>query len=391
MVTRATINRRQMLSLIIGSPQIWPSTVSAQERGTLWRIGFLMGYPEDDPEVPANFAAFHEGLKAVGLEEGRNVRIDYRWAGVDPERARTLALELIGLKPDLLVASTNQVVSILMQETRTIPIVFVFIGDPIGSGYAATIARPGANLTGFSNFEAPIGGKWLEMLIEIAPTTKRIGFVYHPAASPHRQFLKAAEASSPSLGLGLTAIPVTAVTEIETLITAFAKAGSDSAIAVAPHALTLGSRQPDYAACGRPPLAGNLRRPAFHAQRRADVLRHQHARPAAPRRGVCGSHPERREARPAAHTAPDHVRHGHQYENCEGPRLDRTPVATCASRRVNRVKSDGSISVVTASAPASPCASPCADGNTRRAAITAISFSELPRRHDRSGRRRSPG
>ena len=84
MVTRATINRRQMLSLIIGSPQIWPSTVSAQERGTLWRIGFLMGYPEDDPEVPANFAAFHEGLKAVGLEEGRNVRIDYRWAGVDP-------------------------------------------------------------------------------------------------------------------------------------------------------------------------------------------------------------------------------------------------------------------------------------------------------------------
>ena len=151
---------------------------------------------------------------------------------------------------------------------------------------------PARNLTGFSNFEAPIGGKWLEMLIEIAPTTKRIGFVYHPAASPHRQFLKAAEASSPSLGLGLTAIPVTAVTEIETLITAFAKAGSDSAIAVAPHALPLGSRQPDYAACGRPPLAGNLRRPAFHAQRRADVLRHQHAQPAAPRRGVCGSHPE---------------------------------------------------------------------------------------------------
>ena len=160
---------------------------------------------------------------------------------MDAERARTLALELIGLKPDLLVASTNQVVSILMQETRTIPIVFVFIGDPIGSGYAATIARPGANLTGFSNFEAPIGGKWIEMLKEIAPTTKRIGFVYHPAASPHRQFLKAAEASSPSLGLGLTAIPVTKVLEIETLITAFAKAGPDSAIAVAPHALTLGA------------------------------------------------------------------------------------------------------------------------------------------------------
>lgn len=385
MVTRATINRRQMLSLIIGSPQIWPSTVSAQERGTLWRIGFLMGYPEDDPEVPANFAAFHEGLKAVGLEEGRNVRIDYRWAGVDPERARTLALELIGLKPDLLVASTNQVVSILMQETRTIPIVFVFIGDPIGSGYAATIARPGANLTGFSNFEAPIGGKWLEMLIEIAPTTKRIGFVYHPAASPHRQFLKAAEASSPSLGLGLTAIPVTAVTEIETLITAFAKAGSDSAIAVAPHALTLGAGNLITQ------LAADHRLPAIygdrHFMRSGGLMCFGINMPDQLRRA--GAYV--REARPAAHTAPDHVRHGHQYENCEGPRLDRTPVATCASRRVNRVKSDGSISVVTASAPASPCASPCADGNTRRAAITAISFSELPRRHDRSGRRRSPG
>src|SRR5262249_46831414 len=156
----AKINRRQMLGLIVGSSQVWPGTASAQEGGALRRIGFLMGYPEDDPEVPANIAAFHEGLRTVGLEEGRNVHIDYRWAGLDAQRARTLAQELIGLKPDLLVASTNQVVSILMQETRTIPIVFVFIGDPIGSGYAATIARPGANLTGFSNFEAPIGGKW---------------------------------------------------------------------------------------------------------------------------------------------------------------------------------------------------------------------------------------
>ena len=232
------MNRRQIVSLVAGVLAIPPGVAFAQERTGLRRIGFLMGYPEDDP---GNVAAFREGLAAVGLEEGRNVQIDYRWAGIDADRARRLARELIAFKPDLMVASTNQVVSILKQETRTIPIVFVFIGDPIGSGYAATIARPGANLTGFSNFEAPIGGKWLEMLKEIAPATRRIGFVYHPAASPNVEFLKAAEAASPSLRLEVTAIPATGLTEIERLITAFATAGSGGAIAVAPHAVTLGA------------------------------------------------------------------------------------------------------------------------------------------------------
>jgi putative ABC transport system substrate-binding protein len=234
------INRRQVLGVIPGALALWPCDASAQQRSDLRRIGFLMGYPEDDPQTPVNVAAFHEGLKAVGLEEGRHIRIDYRWAGIDADRARALARELIASKPDIIAASTNQVVSIVMQETRTIPIVFVFIGDPIGSGYAATIARPGANLTGFSNFEAPIGGKWLEMLKEISPRARRVGFVYHPAASPHVQFLKAAETAAPSLGLQLAAIPVTSVEEIAHLITAFATADTDGAIAVAPHALTLG-------------------------------------------------------------------------------------------------------------------------------------------------------
>lgn len=200
-----------------------------------------MGYPEDDPDIPVSVAAFQEGLSASGLEIGRNIQIDYRWAGIDADRARAFARELIALKPDVIVASTNQVVSIVMQETKTIPVVFVFIGDPIGSGYVETIARPGRNLTGFSNFEAPIGGKWLEITKEIAPQTERIGFVYHPSASPHREFLKVAEVASPSFGLRLTAIPVTNVAEIERLIREFAEAGTNGAIVVAPHALTLGA------------------------------------------------------------------------------------------------------------------------------------------------------
>ena len=118
---------------------------------------------------------------------------------MDVDRARAFAKELIALKPDVIVASTNQVVSILMQETQTIPIVFVFIGDPVGSRYGATLAQPGGNLTGIANFEAPIGGKWLEILRELSPQTKRVGFVYHPAASPHVQFLQVAEAAAPIL------------------------------------------------------------------------------------------------------------------------------------------------------------------------------------------------
>jgi len=200
-----------------------------------------MGYPQDDPESPIHVAAFQRGMRQVGLDPERNVTIDYRWAGIDPDRALVLARELIALRPSLIVASTNQVVSILMRETKTIPILFVFIGDPIGSRYAASFARPGSNLTGFSNFEAPIGGKWLEILKEISPATKRVGFVHHPAATPHVEFLNAAAAAAPSFGFQLTSIPVTSAAEIQDRVSAFGLAGPHAGIVVAPHALTLGS------------------------------------------------------------------------------------------------------------------------------------------------------
>jgi putative tryptophan/tyrosine transport system substrate-binding protein len=193
--------------------------------------------------MPANLAALHEGLKAVGLEEGRNIKIEDRWPGIDAEMTRAFARELIALKPDVIVASTNQVVSILMQETQTVPIVFVYVGDPIGSRYAETLAKPGKNLTGFANFEAPIGGKWLELLKEIAPGTKRVGFVYHPGASPHREFLEVMKTTAPSLGLDLTGIAVTTRADIDQGMSGFATAGTDGGIIVAPHALTLGASE----------------------------------------------------------------------------------------------------------------------------------------------------
>src|SRR5262249_62031622 len=125
------------------------------------RMGVLMGYPEGDVQAKANLVALRDGLERAGWIEGGNLLIDLRWAGADPNLARTHARQLIELNPEVIVPSTNQVTAIVQQETRSIPIVFAFVGDPIGSGFAASLSRPGGNLTGFANFENSIGAKWL--------------------------------------------------------------------------------------------------------------------------------------------------------------------------------------------------------------------------------------
>jgi putative ABC transport system substrate-binding protein len=183
-----------------------------------------------------------QGLHSLGWIEGRNIRIDYRWAGADPEKARTLAKELVGMMPDVIVPSTNQVTRILQQETRTIPIVFVFVGDPVGSGFVASLARPGRNLTGFANFENSIGGKWLELFKEIAPRVERVGFIFNPDAAPNVGFFHAAEAAAAPLAIKLTSLPVRDAIDIEQGVTAFA-AEPDCGLIVAPHAVTLGNRK----------------------------------------------------------------------------------------------------------------------------------------------------
>jgi putative ABC transport system substrate-binding protein len=131
------------------------------------------------------------------LDGGRNIRFDIRWAGGNPDKARAFAKELIGMAPDVIVPSSNQVTSILQEETRTIPIVFVLVGDPIGSGYVANMAQPGGNLTGFAVLENAIGGKWLETLNEVAPQVNRVGFILHPETPAHEQLGPALTSSFP--------------------------------------------------------------------------------------------------------------------------------------------------------------------------------------------------
>jgi putative ABC transport system substrate-binding protein len=200
----------------------------------------LMPYSEGDTEGQAVVAAFQQQLRELGWTEGRNVRFDIRWAGGDPDKARTFAKELIGLTPDVIVPSSNQVTTILQQETRTIPIVFVLVGDPVGSGYVASMAQPGGNITGFAVLENAIAGKWMEALNEIAPQVSRVGFILHPETSANVGLLRAAEAGAPS-GVKLIALGVHNTAEIERAVTAFA-AEPNGGLIVAPHAITFANR-----------------------------------------------------------------------------------------------------------------------------------------------------
>jgi putative ABC transport system substrate-binding protein len=236
------MRRREFIGLLGGAAAAWPLAAREKQDERMRRIGVLMGYPEGDPKAQANVTALLQGLQSLGWIEGRNLQSNYRWAGGDPDKARTFARELIATTPDVMVTSTNQVTRILQQETQTIPIVFAFVGDPVGSGFVASLAHPGKNITGFANFENSIGGKWVELFKEIAPRAGRVGFVFNPDAAPNVGFFHAAEAAAPSLGIKLAALAVRDASDIEQHIAAFAS-GPDGGLIVAPHAVTLGNRK----------------------------------------------------------------------------------------------------------------------------------------------------
>jgi putative tryptophan/tyrosine transport system substrate-binding protein len=254
------VKRREFITLLGGGAAAWPLAARAQQPDRMWRVGLLMGYPEGDAEGQASAAAFQQHLQELGWAEGRNIKIDTRWAGSDPNKAQTFAKELVGMTPDVIVPSTNLVTAILQQETRTIPIVFVLVGDPVGSGFVASMARPGGNLTGFSVFEPAIGGKWLEIFKEIAPDISRVGFILHPETPVNVGFLGAAEAAAPSRGVKIIALGVHTAPEIERAVTEFA-AGPNGGLIVAPHAVTVGHRNLIIG------LAARYRLPAIYGPR----------------------------------------------------------------------------------------------------------------------------
>jgi putative ABC transport system substrate-binding protein len=206
------------------------------------RIGVLMGYGENDPDAKAMLSAFAQGLHELGWAEGRNVRMDFRWAAGNLDRMRTFAKELVDLQPDVILAQTTPVTAALQRETRTIPIVFVIVVDPVGSGFVASLQKPGGNLTGFINLEASMASKWLELLKEIAPGVTRAAVLRDPAVASGIGQFGAVQIVAPALGVQLTPVDVRDAGEIERAVAAFAT-GSNGGLIVTGSALRIVHRE----------------------------------------------------------------------------------------------------------------------------------------------------
>jgi putative tryptophan/tyrosine transport system substrate-binding protein len=215
------MKRREFIGLLAGAATAWPLGARSQQNDHVRRIGFLMPSAETDTNAQSRVAAFREGLQQLGWTEGRNIRIDYRWAD-DSGRIGPYAEELVRLSPDVILATGNPVVAAVLQQTRTVPIVFVQVADPVGSGFIQSLARPGGNITGLTNFELSMAGKWLELLKEIAPTLTRVAVILHPETAAHVAFLRVIQDMAPSVGVALTVAGVHDAVEIEGALTTFA-------------------------------------------------------------------------------------------------------------------------------------------------------------------------
>ena len=215
--------RRREIIAAFASAAVWSLAARAQQSTPLRRIGVFQSTVEGDPEGQRQVKAFIEGLKELGWTPGRNVQIEYRWGGADPGRIRTYAAELVRLKPDVILASSSLVVMALEPKTNKIPIVFTQITDPVASGFVASLARPGGNLTGFTPFEFSATAKWLEILKQMAPGVTRVAVLLNPDQPPNVGMFRALEAVSAPFGMHLIAAGVHDAGEIERAISAFAQ------------------------------------------------------------------------------------------------------------------------------------------------------------------------
>jgi len=219
------MDRRMFIGRFMGGLLAAPFAASAQQTSQMRRIGVLMGLAESDPQAQARVDAFRKGLQTLGWVESRNVRIDIRWTTTSDARAmQRFAKELVALRPDLILSHNTPTTATLLQHTRTIPIVFAVVSDPIGSGFVASFSRPGGNVTGFTNIEPTMASKWLELLKEVAPRVVRVAFLFNPETAPYAEYyLSPFRAAAASVAVEAIPTPVRSTSELESAIAAQAR------------------------------------------------------------------------------------------------------------------------------------------------------------------------
>jgi putative ABC transport system substrate-binding protein len=255
------MRRRDFLLGVTGAAIVWPCALRAQQNGAIRHLGVLMAYAESDPEALGWVAAFRQEFQKLGWVEGRTILIDIRWAGTNVESIQRLAKDLVALKPDLVLSSSTPSTAALLQQTRTLPIIFALVADPVGSGFVANLARPGGSVTGFTNLEPTLGGKWLELLKVIAPRVGRAVFLFNPSTAPYADYyLKPFKDAAASLGVEAITGSVRDASQLESVIAAQAGEPNTGLIAM-PDAFLASHR------AGIVSLAARYRLPAVYPYR----------------------------------------------------------------------------------------------------------------------------
>jgi putative ABC transport system substrate-binding protein len=232
------MRRREFIALV-GGAATWPLAAHGQQVERVRRVGVLMYTAENDDEGQSGLAAFREELGKVGWTEGRNIKIEARWAAADIESMKRFAKELVELQPDLILTSSTPATAAMLQQTRTIPVIFVLVADPVGSGYVPNLPRPGGNVTGFTPIVGSLGGKWVELLKEIAPRLARIALLFNPPTATFVEgYLNPFKTAAVSLGMEAVIAPVHDLPEVESLVTSQARE-PNSGLVVVPDAFTI--------------------------------------------------------------------------------------------------------------------------------------------------------
>jgi putative tryptophan/tyrosine transport system substrate-binding protein len=286
--------KRRAFITLLGGAAAWPIAADAQQPERMRRIGVLANSTATDATWQSYLTTFVQELRQLGWIEGQNIRIDIRWSAADAALSRIYAAQLIGLAPDVILASSTTNLTAIQQATSTVPVVFLQVSDPVEQGFVASITKPGGNLTGFSMYEFSIGGKWVDLLKEIAPNLGRVAVLSNPETSPQSKFfMRSVEAAAPSRGVRAIAIPVSATTEIEAALQNFSREPNGGLILPTDSFTRLRSKLiAELAERHRLPSISAY--DGFRQGRRADVLRlvHQPPRPFPAGGELRPSHPQ---------------------------------------------------------------------------------------------------